>query len=74
MFLFLCVRKTVFFFYFADQLYHLRKHNPKPERGGEVENKIDQLRRDLQSEINNLHIQLQRNAVDNNIHRDFRDM
>ncbi|XP_022315115.2 uncharacterized protein LOC111119336 [Crassostrea virginica] len=57
-----------------DQLYHLRTHNPKPERGGNVENKIDQLRRDLQSEINNLHIQLQRNAVDSNIHRDFRDM
>lgn len=57
-----------------DQLYHLRTHSPKPDRGGDVENKIDRLRQDLQSEINNVHLQLQRNAIDNTVHRDIRDM
>ncbi|XP_062578583.1 uncharacterized protein LOC134240506 [Saccostrea cucullata] len=57
-----------------DQLYHLRTHNPKPDRGLDVENKIDQLRRDLQSEINSIHIQLQRNSVDHTIQRDIRDL
>lgn len=58
----------------VDQLYHLRTHSPKPDRGGDVENKIDRLRQDLQSEINSIHLQLQRNAIDNTVHRDIRDM